>query len=78
MQSDLFELYYSDGGHGGPYGDFFVAIEEAKSRIAGCPSIHAIEIRPRTSPATGGFKSGNAGSSYLSRSGVNWRLSPPR
>jgi hypothetical protein len=74
MNSQLFELYYSDGGHGGPHADFFTAVEEAKLRIAGCQSISMIEIRPRTSAVRGGFKTANSESCYLAKTNVNWNL----
>ena len=70
-----FEMYYSDGGHGGPYLDFFMACEEAKRRIAGCRTTDAIEIRPSSSSARGGYRDGNKGSIFVRKVGVNWTIS---
>lgn len=71
----MLELYYSDGGHAGPYADFFAAVEDAKRKIAGDRNTKTIEMRPRGSSARGGFARNNPGSIYVFSDGVgNWRL----
>jgi len=39
------ELFYSSGGHGGPYASAELAIAEAKRKLLGCRSEHSIEVR---------------------------------
>jgi hypothetical protein len=55
----MFELYYSDGGHGGPYKDLYAARDAALRLYKGSRSIHTIEMRPSWSNARGGFSSLN-------------------
>lgn len=66
-----YEIYYNDGGHGGPYQDFEAAYRAAKSRLLG--STTTIEMRPRNSKAIGGFGRHNKGSFYLYSTGATER-----
>lgn len=60
-----YELYYSTGGHGGPYRSPEEAEEWAKRHLSGDKRMKTVEIRPYDSKATGGFKPGNPGSKYI-------------
>lgn len=62
-----YELYYNDGGHGGPYPDFKTANEAAERLLKGSQTTTTIEIRPRASESIGGFKDKNHGSTYLDK-----------
>ncbi len=56
MQRNLgFELFYSSGGHGGPYYDMDEARQEAKRRLAGCKSLAFVSIVERTATGISGF-----------------------
>jgi len=60
-----YEIYYNDGGHGGPYPDLPAAIEGAQRRLnANCTQI---ECRPYNSTERGAFKTGNPGSHYVTK-----------
>ena len=66
-----YELYYDDGGHGGPYESLEIAWQTARSIIEGGRHTHAIEIRPRSSLFLGGYKDKRSGSYYLYRESLN-------
>ncbi len=64
-----FEMFYDTGGHGGPYcsPNFDLIKARAFDLLRGCPTIHAIEIRPYNSMAIGGYSAHNNASTYVSR-----------
>lgn len=59
-----FELYYSTGGHRGPYPNLVDACLSAKRLLASCPTLTVIEIRPRNSTYIGGYGDKHKGSFY--------------
>ncbi len=62
-----YELFYSTGGHGGPYNNSDLAIDAAKRLILGdkSNSLNIIEARPVKSLAIGGYSDHNHGSCYV-------------
>jgi hypothetical protein len=50
-----YELFYNDGGHGGPWIGLDDAIRQAKRIIAGSPSTTAITIHPHSATGMGGY-----------------------
>lgn len=61
-----YELYYIDGGHGGPFYDIGKAREHAERMIAGSSGrTKRIEIRPDSSKELGGYGYRNGGSYYI-------------
>lgn len=50
-----YELFYSCGGHGGPYWTFQDAINAAKGRLEGCKTMHFIDIVVRDPITVGGY-----------------------
>ncbi len=50
-----FELFYSDGGHGGPYLSEVEAEAAALRLIHGCKTTRRIEIRPYSAEGIGGY-----------------------
>lgn len=53
-----YELFYSFGGssgHGGPYTALSEARQRAREMLAGCNSMHSVEIRPRMGAGIGGY-----------------------
>ncbi len=50
-----YELFYSCGGHGGPYWTLEHAIESARARIRGQASLHSVRIVERTADGVGGY-----------------------
>ncbi len=67
MTTDQYELYYSTGGHGGPYHGYEFAINAAKRLMFHDTSktMNIIEVRPRNSLAIGGYSDHNHGSTYV-------------
>ena len=67
MAVEKYELYYSTGGHGGPYKSLKEAEKRAKDLIKGDSSgkMKSVEIRPYSSKARGGYKERNEGSKYV-------------
>lgn len=51
----IFELFYSYGGHGGPYPSVQEAVETAERLIVGSKTLQSVEIRPYEMGAPGGF-----------------------
>jgi hypothetical protein len=60
-----YELYYSNGGHGGPYQDFDAAVEGAHNLLRGDKNMQGIEARPYNSEAKGGYAINHVGSTYF-------------
>lgn len=61
----MWELFYSDGGHGGPYHTHGTAIEAARRYIGGFRFRRVeVEVRERGT-GRGGFKAGNPRSLYI-------------
>jgi hypothetical protein len=50
-----YEIFYSSGGHCGPYETFESAVADAKLKLKGCRSIAYIDICPRTKEGIDGF-----------------------
>lgn len=50
-----YELFYNDGGHGGPYLSLDQAIRRAKQLIAGSSSTTSITIHPYSATGIGGY-----------------------
>lgn len=50
-----YELFYSTGGHGGPYTDLAAARAMAHAMLSSNLVMHAIEIRPRCAEGVGGY-----------------------
>ena len=52
-----FELFYSSGGHGGPYLSIGAAVRTAKRRLRGVssPSLQRIDVVVRDPLSVGGF-----------------------
>ena len=51
----MYELFYSDGGHGGPYSSYDLAKYRAIEMIRGCHTTRSIRIHPRTVNGVGGY-----------------------
>ena len=65
-QGNGYEVYYSDGGHGGPFNTLAYATGYARNYMAGSNgATSAVEIRPRTSIERGGFGRAHIGSFYV-------------
>ena len=47
-----YELYYGNGGHGGPYPTILEAIRRARQLLIGCGSEQFIEVKERQRDAT--------------------------
>src|SRR3954464_10142774 len=60
-----YELYYSNGGHGGPYQDFESAVEGAHKLLRGDKNMQGVEARPYNSEAKGGYAINHVGSTYF-------------
>jgi hypothetical protein len=58
-----YELYYNDGGHGGPYATFLAAYTAALARLN--DSTTRIEIRSYLSKIVGGYAPSNLTSFYV-------------
>lgn len=52
---EKYELFYSTGGHGGPYIGLRNARAAAKRLLVGSNSLHRIDIRPYEKGAVGGY-----------------------
>ena len=50
-----FELFYSCGGHGGPYWTFEEAQSAARAKLRGMPTMQAVSIVERTPYGIGGY-----------------------
>lgn len=62
-----YELYYDNGGHGGPYANHADACAAAERLLWGCRSMRAVEVRPRNSSHTGGYDERHHGSTYVQK-----------
>ena len=60
-----YELYYSTGGHAGPYVTKALAVVAAKRLIVGIRNSMDVEIRPYNSPEPGGYGEGHKKSTYV-------------
>ena len=50
-----YELFYSSGGHCGPYWTLRSAIDAGRARLKGCPITTSITIKERTASGVGGY-----------------------
>lgn len=62
-----FELYYNNGGHGGPYSNHTKACVAAQSLLWGSHTMSRVEVRPRNSRVIGGYGEHHIGSTYVSK-----------
>lgn len=53
---EMYELYYSNGGHGGPYKGLKEAKKAALELLDGDKKMYAVEARPYSSTARGGYQ----------------------
>jgi hypothetical protein len=60
-----YELYYSNGGHGGPYLTLTEAKKAAKRLLEGSKTMIAVEIRPSNSGYFGGYNTRNNNSFFV-------------
>jgi hypothetical protein len=50
-----YELFYSSGGHGGPYWSTIEARAAAERLLLGCPAMQSVDIVERCATAPGGY-----------------------
>ena len=65
VAAEMYQLYYSTGGHSGPYKSKKEAEMWAKRYLSGEKRMQTVEIRPYSSDYVGGFKGANRGSKYI-------------